>query len=68
MIARNPEKMKEKLEQISRGLSIETMMFEADFSKMMRIEDYQNKIGDKVKDLDISMLFLNAGYAQIGAF
>jgi len=68
MIARNPEKMREKLDEISKDREVETMMIEADFSTMFQIEDYQEKIADQVRDLDIAMVFLNAGYAQIGAF
>jgi hypothetical protein len=37
-----------------------------DFEKFTIIEDYKTAIADKVKDIDIAMLFLNAGYNQVG--
>ena len=40
----------------------------ADFSKMHSIKEYREIIGNKVKDLDIAMLFLNAGIAQMDCF
>ena len=36
----------------------------ADFAKMNTIEDYQKHIGDKLKDIDVAMLILNAGLAS----
>ena len=33
----------------------------ADFDKLETIDDYQTTIGDKLKEIDIAMLFLNAG-------
>jgi short-subunit dehydrogenase len=39
-----------------------------DFNELCRIEDYKTKIGDALKDIDIGMLFLNAGYGQCGPF
>ena len=39
------------------------MTIVADFSKMYTIKEYKTLIADKVKDLDIAMLFLNAGVA-----
>lgn len=39
-----------------------------DFAELCTIKDYQEKIGDQLKDIDIAMLFLNAGYAAFGAF
>jgi hypothetical protein len=35
---------------------------------MFTIKDYKEKIADKVKDIDIAMLFLNAGAGFSGAF
>jgi len=32
------------------------------------IKDYKENIADKVKDIDIAMLYLNAGYGHGGAF
>jgi len=35
---------------------------------MTKISDYQTIIGDKLKDLDIGLLILNAGWAEGGPF
>lgn len=40
----------------------------ADFGSMFTIEDYKKKIADKVAHLDIGVLALNAGYADMGPF
>ena len=40
----------------------------ADFSKMHTIKDYKEKIASKLINLDVCMLFLNAGSAQMGKF
>lgn len=37
------------------------MIIVADFGKMLKIEDYQTIIADKVKDLDIGVLICCAG-------
>lgn len=39
-----------------------------DFSKNFQIKDYKEKIAEQLKDIDIAMLFLNAGYIAVGAF
>lgn len=39
-----------------------------DFAELCTINDYQTKIAEKLKDIDIGMLFLNAGYGHGGAF
>ena len=39
------------------------MAIEFDFSKLTNISDYKEKIGEKLKNIDIAILFLNAGYA-----
>jgi len=39
-----------------------------DFADLCTIDDYRKLIADKVKDLDIAMLFLNAGHGRPGAF
>ena len=33
-----------------------------DFSVLTKIDDYDQLIGEKLKSIDIAMLFLNAGY------
>jgi len=40
----------------------------ADFSTLATIQDYKEVVGEAVRDLDIAMLFLNAGWASIGPF
>ena len=35
---------------------------------MHTIKDYKEIIANKLKDIDIAMLFLNAGVAQMGSF
>ena len=35
---------------------------------MTRIQQYQTTIADKLQDIDIAMLVLNAGVGQVGAF
>ena len=44
------------------------MYIVADFASMNTIQDYQHTIADKLKNIDIAMLFLNAGMGQLGAF
>ncbi len=39
-----------------------------DFSTKTTIEQYKTEIADKLTDIDIAMLFLNAGYAQAELF
>jgi len=41
------------------------MYIVADFTKLFTFEDYRNVIESKIRNLDVSMLILNAG---IGAF
>ena len=38
----------------------------ADFSKIRTIDEYVSTIGVKVKDLDIGVLAVNAGYFAVG--
>jgi short-subunit dehydrogenase len=39
-----------------------------DFTKQTTIKEYKEQIGDKLDDIDIGMLFLNAGYIRVGPF
>jgi len=70
IVARNETKMQEKLAEIVKkyGSNIKTKYIIADFSQLKSIADYKETIGKKLADIDIAMLFLNAGYAQIGPF
>ena len=45
-----------------------TLCVVADFSKLLTILDYQTTIGDKLKDVDVAVLVLNAGYLFNGPF
>ena len=44
------------------------MYIVADFTKLLKLEDYETTIVSKLKDLDVSMLILNAGMAATGPF
>ena len=44
IVARNEDKMKEKLAEIKKEFDIETKYVVADFSKLFSIEDYKNTI------------------------
>lgn len=69
MVARNQAKMDEKIAAVKAKYPQQKYVtIVADFSKMHTIKEYRDIIGSKVKDLDIAMLFLNAGVAQMGPF
>jgi hypothetical protein len=58
--------MDEKIEQeikphLKKSVQFKTII--ADFAAMTRMEDYQKVIGEGLKGVNVSMLFLNAGYA-----
>ena len=61
--------MKEKLEEIkahASGLTFETMNIVADFTKLLTMDDYRDTIESKLRDLDVSILILNAGMTAKG--
>ena len=66
IIARNEEKIKEKLNQIQKK-GVKTSYFVADFAEMNSYEDYE-KLAEKMKSIDIGMVFLNAGIGEPGPF
>lgn len=66
IISRNEEKMKQKLKEFPAG--IKTMYIVADFSKMPSIKDYKEIIGNKLAQIDIGLLVLNAGWSEFGPF
>jgi len=69
IVSRSEKKINEKLNLIEVAYpNIKTKSIVADFSKLHSISDYQEQIGDKVKDLDIGVLALNAGVGSFGAF
>ena len=72
IIARTEEKMKEKLKGIeafatSKGKKIKTRYVVADLAKATKYEEYA-KTAEKIRDIDVAMLFLNAGWACMGPF
>lgn len=69
IIARNPTKIEQKLAELkAKYPKIKTRGVTFDFSKLVKISDYKEKIGDALKDIDIAMLFLNAGFIRVGPF
>lgn len=57
--------MQEKLAEIKKEWpSTETKYIVADLGTMFNIEDYQTIIADQLKDLDVSILGINAGYNE----
>ena len=73
MVSRNQKKMEEKLAEISREVKeinpkMKTMAVVADFSKMYSIKEYEQVIGERLKDLDIGVLIANAGVGSKGPF
>lgn len=69
MIGRSLDKMNEKMKEIvTKCPKIKTRVVVFDFSKLTQISDYRTQIAEKLKDIDIAMLYLNAGFAQIGPY
>jgi|LakMenE01Jun11ns_1017448.scaffolds.fasta_scaffold8825674_1 short-subunit dehydrogenase len=69
MIARNQQKLTEASAKVrTRFPRVKIVTISADLSKMVSIHEYKEKIVHKIKDLDVAMLFLNAGVAQMGKF
>jgi len=63
IIARNENKINEKLAGLQRRHKVKTRCIVFDFAKLCLISDYTERIALKLKDLDIAILFLNAGFA-----
>ena len=68
MVARNPGKMDEKLKEVVAKNTVKTRAIVFDFNEFTTIDKYQELIADKVKDIDVAMVYLNAGFGQPGAF
>lgn len=67
IIARNQAKMDEKIAEVRKKYpQIKYMTIVGDFAKMKTMKDYREQIANKLKDIDIAMLFLNAGVGQMG--
>ena len=73
IISRTESKINEKLDEIRKECrsgdeSFKTLAVVADFSKLLTIKDYQTAIGDKLKDVDVGVLVLCAGYVFFGPY
>ena len=58
--------MNQKLSEIEP--SVKKMSIVADFHKLQTMEEYNQTIASKLKDLDIGVLVLNAGFGNVGSF
>ena len=69
IIARNEKKILERLEEIKKesGKNIKTKCVVADFASITTYAPYA-KVAEQLSDIDIAMLFLNAGYTQRGPY
>ena len=69
IIARNEEKMKQKLKEIAVAAKkpIKTRYVVADFAALTKYADYAT-IASQIADIDIAMLILNAGWTVMGPF
>ena len=56
------------MKEIKCQTQVETLAVQADFTKLSKIEDYRKIIQDKIKDLDIGVLVLNAGFGEFKPF
>jgi len=62
IVGRTKTKIDEKLHELSKfGIKTKCVVF--DFAEQCTINDYKLKIADEVRDIDIAILFLNAGFA-----
>lgn len=68
IVGRNKSKIDEKLSQIASKYKVKTRAIVFDFSVFCTINEYREKIANQLTDIDISMLYLNAGFLQVGAF
>lgn len=74
MVSRNETKMNEKFEEMRKevtaagGPTFESRIVVADFSVLKTLQDYKKVIVDKVADLDIGVVVLNAGHAYNGSY
>ena len=69
IVARNEQKMEEKLAEIrAKNQGCETKSIVADFVQLGSIEEYRAAIGEPLKDLDIGVLVANAGFSSVGPF
>ena len=68
IVGRNADKIAQVLKDISvKYPKIKTRAVICDFAKLFTVQEYQTIVADKVADIDIAMLFLNAGVMPEGA-
>lgn len=73
IISRTESKINQKLQEIKRECrpedeSFKTLCIVADFGKLRTIEEYKSVIADKLQELDVAVLVLNAGFMKVGPF
>lgn len=69
IVSRNESKINAVLKEISAEYpKIKTLCVVADFSKMKSIQDYDAKVAEKLKTLDVGILCVNAGYMCFDLF
>ena len=69
IVGRSESKINEKLKHIQTlNPYLKTKCIVFDFQEHTKISDYKEKIALQLNDLDVAILCLNAGFAQIGAF
>ena len=61
MIARDEAKMTLVGQNIEKSYAVKTKTIVCDFSKVASIADYTQIVSNQVTDLNIGMVFLNAG-------
>lgn len=63
IVARNEPKMKNACEEVKKtNGQIQTMYIVADFAELKTMEQYRTVIGSRLKDKDVAILLLNAGW------
>lgn len=61
MVARDETKMTLVCQNIEKTYAVKTKTIICDFSKVASISEYTQIVASQVTDLDIAMVFLNAG-------
>lgn len=68
MVARNEERLRKECEKLAAAHGVKTRYIVCDLSQALTIDDYRKRIADQVRDLDLAMVFLNAGVFIPGKF
>lgn len=63
IVGRTESKINEKLTMLQKKHNVKTRCVVFDFAQLCVIKDYKERIADKLKDIDIAILYLNAGFA-----